>query len=140
MRAWICSAVACGSGGPPQARRKSACTTACGWPVRWCQAPISPFSSLRRPASTSRRTGAAGPAPAALRAAGPPAAGCASGSATEAAQAGTLRPGPADCGPAPPAPVPADALPELLGLPLAQQQRDLLGIEQPGQAEEVLFR
>ena len=34
IRALIWSAVACGSGGPPQARRRSAWMTPCGWPVR----------------------------------------------------------------------------------------------------------
>src|ERR1700721_2247336 len=48
MRAWIWSAVACGSGGPPQVWRSSAWMTPCGWPVRWLQAPTRPLSSLRR--------------------------------------------------------------------------------------------
>jgi hypothetical protein len=34
IRALICSPVASGSGGPPHARRSSACITPCGWPVR----------------------------------------------------------------------------------------------------------
>src|ERR1700722_13235307 len=59
MRAWIWSAVACGSGGPPQVWRSSAWMTPCGWPVRWLQAPTRPLSSLRRPASCWRLTGGA---------------------------------------------------------------------------------
>ena len=47
IRACSCSAVACAAGGPPQVCRSSACTTPCGWPVRWSQAPTRPFSSLR---------------------------------------------------------------------------------------------
>src|SRR5579862_6619446 len=60
MRAWIWSAVAWGSGGPPQVWRSSAWMTPCGWPVRWLQAPTRPLSSLRRAASCWRETGGAG--------------------------------------------------------------------------------
>ena len=59
MRARICSAVAWGSGGPPQAWRRSLWMTPCGWPVRWFQAPTRPFSSLRRAPRASRLTGGA---------------------------------------------------------------------------------
>src|SRR5580693_5205405 len=59
MRAWIWSAVACGSAGPPQVWRSSAWMTACGWPVRWLQAPTRPLSSLRWAASCWRVTGGA---------------------------------------------------------------------------------
>ena len=65
MRALIWSAVACGSGGPPQAWRRSLWMTPCGWPVRWFQAPTRPFNSLRRAASASRLTGASAPSAAA---------------------------------------------------------------------------
>src|SRR5580692_8510341 len=60
MRARIWSAVACGSGGPPQVRRSSAWMTPCGWPVRWLQAPTRPLSSLRRAARAWRLTGGGG--------------------------------------------------------------------------------
>ena len=59
MRAWIWSALAWGSAGPPQAWRSSAWMTPWGWPVRWLQAPTRPLSSLRRAARDSRVTGAA---------------------------------------------------------------------------------
>src|SRR2546427_206671 len=59
MRAWIWSAVACGSGGPPQVRRSSLWMTPWVWPGRWLQAPTGPLSSLRSAARAWRLTGGA---------------------------------------------------------------------------------
>src|SRR5690348_9577300 len=60
MRSRIWSAVACGSGGPPQVRRSSLWMTPCGWPVRWLQAPTRPLSSFRNAARAWRLTRGAG--------------------------------------------------------------------------------
>src|SRR6266581_2551551 len=59
MRARIWSAVAWGSGGPPQVRRSSAWITPCGWPVRWLHAPTRPLSSFRSAPRAWRLTGGA---------------------------------------------------------------------------------
>src|SRR5437773_12344970 len=59
MRSRIWSAVACGSGGPPQVRRSALWMTPCGWPVRWLQAPTRPLSSFRSAARAWRLTGGA---------------------------------------------------------------------------------
>src|SRR6478735_6425946 len=59
MRSRIWSAVAWGSGGPPQVRRRSLWMTPCGWPVRWLQAPTRPLSSFRSAARAWRLTGGA---------------------------------------------------------------------------------
>src|SRR6266576_5970363 len=59
IRSRIWSAVACGSGGPLQVRRRSLWMTPCGWPVRWLQAPTRPLSSFRSAARAWRLTGGA---------------------------------------------------------------------------------
>src|SRR5439155_6412843 len=59
MRSRIWSAVACGSGGPPQVRRSALWMTPCGWPVRWLRAPTRPLSSFRSAARAWRLTGGA---------------------------------------------------------------------------------
>src|SRR5947199_10840561 len=70
MRAWIWSAVAWGSAGPPQAWRRLLWMTPCGWLVRWLHAPTRPLSSLRSAASACRLTGEAAGASGAAAAAG----------------------------------------------------------------------
>src|ERR1700685_3741728 len=114
IRAWIWSAVAGGSGGPPQVRRSSAWMTPCGWPVRWLQAPTRPLSSLRSAARAWRLTGGAAGAVGAF---GPVSVGGGSGGGFGGSGSGG----------------------DLGALPLAQQVPDLVGVEQAGQAEVVLF-
>ena len=86
--------------GPPQARRSSACTAPCGLPVRWCQAPTSPLSSLR----------SAGDRPVRRR-------------------LGLRRGGPAGSG----------RWPLSWSAWRCSSVGDLVGLQQPGQAEEVLL-
>src|SRR6266566_7310695 len=87
MRARIWSAVACGSGGPPQARRSSAWMTPCGWPVRWLQAPTRPLGSFRSAARAWRLTGGAAGASGAGEVAETGVAGVKAGVAEEGAEA-----------------------------------------------------
>src|SRR6266566_7172421 len=87
IRSRIWSAVACGSGGPPQVRRRSLWMTPCGWPVRWLQAPTRPLSSFRSAARAWRLTGGAAGASGAGEVADTGVAGVKAGVAEEGAEA-----------------------------------------------------
>src|SRR2546429_5887152 len=87
MRSRIWSAVACGSGGPPQVRRRSLWMTPCGWPVRWLQATDRPLRSFRSAARAWRLTGGVAGASGAGEVADTGVAGVKAGVAEEGAEA-----------------------------------------------------
>ncbi len=128
MRARIWSAVAWGSGGPPQVWRSSLWMTPCGWLVRWLHAPTRPLSSLRSAARAWRLTGG-GRRRRRRRGAGGTAAdwGC------------ELAAGLAARGWRPSGPAAPERRGQLGVLALAEQGPDLVRFEQAGQAEEVLL-